>query len=135
MVENRIKHFEFIQEIIKRLSNNSFLIKGWSLTLTVATLGFILKGEGVNWGWFVLIPTLIFWYLDAYYLSLEKSYRDLYNQLRLNPHQIEPFYLEASKFRVGKNRTFNVFISRTIFPIYLIQIIILGQEQRLFDFL
>ena len=33
-----LKEIDVIQDIIKRLANNSFMIKGWALTLIVATL-------------------------------------------------------------------------------------------------
>gem|GEM_PF-6654994 len=33
MDENKRKHLDLIQAIITRLSNNSFLIKGWCITL------------------------------------------------------------------------------------------------------
>jgi hypothetical protein len=31
--ESELKHLEFIQGVIARLANNSFLLKGWSVTL------------------------------------------------------------------------------------------------------
>ena len=33
MNENKLKHLEFIQNIITRMNSNSFVIKGWSITL------------------------------------------------------------------------------------------------------
>jgi len=35
-MEAKLKHLEMIQDVIKRMASNSFLLKGWSLTLVVA---------------------------------------------------------------------------------------------------
>lgn len=32
-MENRIKHLELIQVIITRMAGNSFMLKGWAVTL------------------------------------------------------------------------------------------------------
>ena len=36
MKEDKIRYIELIQNIINRLANNSFLLKGWVITLLVA---------------------------------------------------------------------------------------------------
>ena len=38
MMENKIKHLEFIQSTITRMNQNSFQIKGWMITLVSALL-------------------------------------------------------------------------------------------------
>ena len=43
--EFMLKEIELIQDIIKRMAFNSFLIKGWTITLVAVTL--LLKGEHV----------------------------------------------------------------------------------------
>ncbi len=84
--EFMLKEVEIIQEIIKRMAFNSFLIKGWSVTLVVAAL--LLKGNQYQ-VLIAFIPLLVFWYLDAYFLWQERMYRKLYmwvvkNRLRTN---------------------------------------------------
>ena len=32
-MENKLRHLEMIQNIISRMANNSFLLKGWTVTL------------------------------------------------------------------------------------------------------
>jgi hypothetical protein len=39
-----LKHLEFIQAVITRLANDSFLRKGWALTVAGAFYGFAVKG-------------------------------------------------------------------------------------------
>jgi hypothetical protein len=74
--EYMLKEITLIQEIIKRMASNSFLIKGWSVTLVVATL--LLKGDKHH-ALIAFIPLLVFWFLDAYFLWQERLYRKLYN--------------------------------------------------------
>ena len=76
-----LKEIEVIQDIIKRMANNSFLIKGWALTLVVATL--LLKVPRYE-SWIAFIPLLMFWFLDSYFLWQEKLYRELYNWVVTN---------------------------------------------------
>src|SRR6266404_6186943 len=80
MADEKLKYLEFLQAAISRMASNSFLIKGWSVTLGTAVLGFSVKEN--NWGMALvaLIPTASFWALDAYYLSLEKLFRDLWQK-------------------------------------------------------
>ena len=41
--EARIKHLEFIQSVITRMATNSFLAKGWALTVAGALYGFAVN--------------------------------------------------------------------------------------------
>jgi hypothetical protein len=72
------KYLEFIQGAITRLASQSFALKGWSVTLGVAIIGLTAKDSQPQLAWFALVPTLSFWGLDAYYLALEKQFRELY---------------------------------------------------------
>nr|WP_293298151.1 hypothetical protein [Allomuricauda sp.] len=77
--ENRVKHLEFIHNVIDRLSHKSFLVKSWSITTITALMAFgIDKGD---YRIFIVgFPvSLLFWYLDSHYLWLEKSFRQLYD--------------------------------------------------------
>ena len=80
--EHRIKHLEFIQSVITRMAHNSFLLKGWSVTLVAAI--FVLAAKDANEAYAVLafFPGLAFWGLDAYYLRQERLFRKLYDAVR-----------------------------------------------------
>jgi hypothetical protein len=69
------KEAEIIQNIIKRESSQSFLIKGWTVSLIVATL--ILQGQKIHI-MIAFIPLLAFWFLDAHYLQIIRRYKNLY---------------------------------------------------------
>ena len=47
MMENKIKHLEFIQSTITRMNQNSFQIKGWMITLVSALLALYASSERV----------------------------------------------------------------------------------------
>jgi hypothetical protein len=78
MADERLKYLEFIQAAISRMAGNSFLIKGWSVALGTALLGFSVKENNWAIALVALIPAGSFWALDAYYLALERLFRDLW---------------------------------------------------------
>ena len=47
-MENKRKHLEFIQSVIARMNSNSFLIKGWSITLVSALFALAAKDSNLN---------------------------------------------------------------------------------------
>ena len=79
-----VKHLELIQGVINRLAHDSFLVKGWSMTLLAAGVIFITRGE-VRSDCVILafiVPVFGFWLLDAYFLQHERLFRELYNEIR-----------------------------------------------------
>lgn len=74
------KHLEFIQAIITRLAGNSFQMKAWNVALATAAVGFAAaKDSHSTAAVLAAAPSFAFWCLDAYYLGLERIYRDMYN--------------------------------------------------------
>lgn len=73
------KPLEFMQAIIARLAGNSFQMKTWNVALATAAIGFAAAKDGrPAAAMYALVPALVFWILDAYYLALEFRYRELY---------------------------------------------------------
>ena len=69
-----------IQEVISRMANNSFALKGWTVTLAAGI--FTLSGNAIRTNfWFLFLPIIIFRGLDAFYLSKERSSRALYKHM------------------------------------------------------
>ena len=81
-MEKKLKHLEFIQGVVNRLAGNSFLVKGWPVTL-VAALFALAAGEGAGsrLALVALLPVLVFWLLDGYFLWQERLFRALYNEV------------------------------------------------------
>lgn len=94
--EYMLKEIEIIQDIIKRMASNSFLIKGWAITLVVVVL--LLKGTRYQ----VLIsfiPLLVFWFLDAYFLWQERMYRKLYEWVINNRLKTDKYLFDMNAYR------------------------------------
>ena len=81
--ELKLKHLDYIQDTLVRMANNSFLLKGWSVTLIGAIMG--LNKDGLDWKVILISLFLltIFWALDAYYLKQERIFRAKYDEIRL----------------------------------------------------
>ena len=72
-------HLGLIQSVIQRMAGNSVSCKTWCITLVSAILVIVVDKGKSSYALITLIPTLLFFVLDTYYLSLEKAYRDSYN--------------------------------------------------------
>lgn len=126
MTENQIKHLEFIQNIITRMNSNSFQIKGWMITIVSALLAIFASSEKkeVLYLFVAIAPTLIFWFLDAYYVRQERKFRGLYDDVRTPPksenqqENIPDFSMNTDKYKGGKYRFCCCFTSSTILPLY-----------------
>ena len=81
MEQEKIQHLEFIQNIINRMNTNSFQIKEWMITIVSALLALYASGDNVTYIFVAIIPTFLFWYLDAYYLQQERKFRKLYDDV------------------------------------------------------
>lgn len=119
IMENKIKHLEMIQAIIIRMAQNSFMIKGWALTLVVAMFAFVPKTAGLFVP-IVIVPILIFTLLDAYYLQLERRYRKLYDIVRNKEEAEIDFELKITKECKDRSNSFlNCTFSRSILFYYI----------------
>jgi len=111
--EYMLKEVDIIQDIINRMAFNSFMIKGWAITLVVVTL--LLKGSN-HQVWIAFIPLLVFWFLDAYFLRQERMYRKLYKWVINNRLKTEEYLFDMNARRC-ENEVQS--IPRTMFSITL----------------
>jgi hypothetical protein len=72
-------HLTILQAVIQRMANNSSSSKAWCITLVSAILVIVADKGKPQYAWITVIPTLLFLVLDAYYLALEKGFRNAYN--------------------------------------------------------
>ena len=73
------KEIDLIQACIARMANNSFLLKGWAITIIAVGLALTDKSQDqAAISTIVLIPLFCFWYLDGFFLRTEKMYREMY---------------------------------------------------------
>jgi hypothetical protein len=115
-MEAKFKHLEFIQNVITRMNSNSFLIKGWAITLVSALFG--LAAQNSNQQYVMVTYTIIpaFWIMDGFYISQERQYRKLYEEAAAK--DVVDFNMNASRFN-GENRTWlSGIFSKTLLVFY-----------------
>lgn len=112
------QHLSFIQGVITRMNSNSFSMKGWMVAI-VSALAAVYASDAANpcgYIYFVIaIPVvLIFCGLDAYYLKMEKQYRDLYNKVLERPTTTD-FDMDVSGY---KRTLWQAFKSPSVWILY-----------------
>lgn len=99
---NRVKHLEMIQAVVARLGNDSFLVKGWTVTVSGAFIGFGVTRDDWALAGLSIVPTLLFWALDTYFLRAERLFRVLYDHVRDPTYGVEPFFMGATTAAFAK---------------------------------
>lgn len=119
-ISNKHKHLEFIQSSIGRMAGNLFLLKGWSITLIAAL--FALAAKDTN-RFFIVVayfPLFIFWFLDGYFLVMERRFRSLYEHVRQLKEEEIDFSMDTEPFKSEpRNQWISALFSRTLFPYYV----------------
>lgn len=96
-MENKIKHLEMIQNVIGRMASNSFMLKGWTVTLVVAAFTLLYENTSIKSLLVAIVPIVLFWGLDAYYLMLERLYRRLYTRVQKQDENEIDFSMNISE--------------------------------------
>jgi hypothetical protein len=78
---DRLEYVKMIQTAIGRMAQNSFVLKGWSVTLATGILAVALGERQQAFAWLGLLPALAFWGLDAFYLRQEQLFRALHDNV------------------------------------------------------
>jgi hypothetical protein len=117
-MDPKLKHLEFIQAVVTRMAGNSFLLKGWSVTLVAALFALAAKESNPIFLPVAYYPVLVFWILDGYFLSQERMFRDLYDKVRTTPGSDTDFSMDASGFDKGRNTWSNSTLSTTLLLFY-----------------
>lgn len=97
-----LKALDFIQRCVTRMADNSTKAKRWLSALLILFIGIVGRENGiVNASVFVvvIVMVLMFWGLDAYYLTLERLYRERYEFLtKDHDFSMDDFILNPRKF-------------------------------------
>ena len=120
-MDKKMKHLELIQGIINRMASNSFMLKGWAVSLVSGI--FVLASKDTDKLYFLVayIPVTVFWFLDAYYLFQERLYRSLYEKVQNTDENSIDFSLKATtvEFDSEQNRFCCCLLSKTEAWFYL----------------
>ena len=102
------------------MAGNLFFLKGWAITLIAALFALAAKDTNPKYVFIAYCPLLIFWILDGYFLSQERQYRDLYNDVRLRDEKNIDFSMDASVYRDNpRNRWVRSMCSPTLLWFYV----------------
>lgn len=135
MEAERLEHLRMIQAIIGRMGQNSFLLKGWSVTLTVGILAAATAGREVGFALLALLPALVFWGLDAFYLRQERLFRALHDDVCASFGK-DPviFSLDTRKVQATVTSWWRTLFAKTVLglhgPLVISIILITGIIQR-----
>ena len=117
------------QDIINRMPNNSRNCKACLITIVTASTALQISQETISYGWLMIIVCLMFWYLDAFYLALERLHRDneknFVSELKKENYSIEDLiFCFSTKGNNKLGLTVKVMLFTSCFPdIILIAII------------
>jgi hypothetical protein len=71
------QYLQMMQDNIERMASNSANCKTWMVTILSALMAIQCTIHDLN-GWLLLglLPIVLFWYMDVYYLHLERGMRN-----------------------------------------------------------
>ena len=125
------KEIDLIQGVINRMAHNSFMLKGWLVTIIVAVLALtkdtLLTNKVDYLSLILMLPLIVFWYLDAFFLHKERCYRKLYDWVIENRKNTDEhlYSLNYMRFEKDVDNIFCIMFSKTLFPFYGITAMIL----------
>ena len=131
-VDEMHKEIDLLQSCIDRMAKNSFMIKGWFVSIYAVILALLPEKVDVMLLCVVLIVVnILFWYLDGVYLRDEKIYRRIYQwvvEARKQNDRELMYQLELNLYKnkigtmdsVGK-----IMLSKSLFIFYAIQLAVL----------
>jgi hypothetical protein len=96
-MEAKLKHLEFIQTAIGRMATNSFLFKGWAITIAAGLFAFAAVNNKKALVIIALVSTILFWGLDGYYLWLERGFVELYRKVSAKAESEIDFAMKIDK--------------------------------------
>lgn len=112
------KEIDLIQACITRMAHNSFLLKGWAISIIAVVLALADKAANpALLSSVLLIPLLSFWYLDAFFLRTEKMYRKMYEWIlekRKNDDTAYLYDLNPHRFKKEVDSSWKVMWSVTL---------------------
>ena len=129
------KHLEFLQNNITRMNQCSFQMKGWAITIVSAIIAaYVATITDTNPGnkLFIIvaiIPTIIFWFLDSFYLSKENKFIGMYNDVAGITEDkkhiaLKEYEMPMKKYRGWKYSIFKAMLSPS--EIILYGLIVIG---------
>lgn len=125
------KEIDLIQDCIKRMAQNSFMVKGWLITLLSVIIALLPKTFDIKLLCIMgIIIILCFWYLDGFFLRTETLYRWKYEWVIKNRYTSDDFFYDLNPYNKntrlqndnGSDKTeptiLSIMLSKTLRPMY-----------------
>lgn len=129
MPDGKKEYLQMLQEPICRMSTISAIFKGFAATI-VAGISVISYSTTNIW---VLglsfLPVFAFAILDIYYLKLERKFRFLFDQVRLDKHDIDfsmKLTIDPLEIISARARTWDCIKSPSIYLFYPLMLLVLA---------
>ncbi len=122
MDDAKIAHLTMVQEVIGRMASNSLALKSLAATVAAAIIALAASqseqgGDASTVALMTLLPLAIFWFLDAYYLRIEKAYRGLFDAVRRG-QAVEAFTMDYRPFKAGLVETLRIGVLNPVMGVY-----------------
>ena len=128
MSEDQRAYLQMLQEPICRMSTISAIFKGFAATIVAGISAISYASTNIWVLGLSFLPVLAFAILDVYYLKLERKFRFLFDQVRLDKHEID-FSMKLTNDPLeiisAKARTWDCIKSPSIYLFYPLMIAIL----------
>lgn len=115
-------HLGILQTVIQRMAGNRSSAKAWCITLVAAILVVVADKGHPQYALIALIPTVLFLVPDAYYLALERGFRESYRlfigKLHRGQLRAADLYEVNPKGSLARG-VFAAFLSFSILPFYV----------------
>ena len=139
-----LQYLQMMQENITRMAGNSANAKTWLITIVTGFFAIGCSIKDLDW-WLLLaiIPIVVFWYIDAYYLSLERALRNreqiyinLMNSLENTGDNLidekqntlfdfRPLFMDNDDDDLKLKKTKCMMLNKSVYPVYLIMLFLI----------
>jgi hypothetical protein len=139
-----LQYLQMMQENITRMAGNSANAKTWLVTIVTGFFAIGCSIKDLDW-WLLLaiIPIVVFWYIDAYYLSLERALRNreqiyinLMNSLESTGDNLidekqntlfdfRPLFMDNDDDDLKLKKTKCMMLNKSVYPVYLIMLFLI----------
>lgn len=127
------QYLQMLHDVIARMATNSANCKTWLISLIT---GFLAISVGIetlrSWIWLLFLPIGMFWYLDQWYLSLERAFRNrersFLNALLIDKnsddeyqkllYDFKPLFLPKEDKAKGLVSTDGIWRTKSVVPFY-----------------
>ncbi len=136
-----LQYLHMMQENITRMAKNSANAKTWLITIVTGFFAIGCSIKDLDW-WLLLaiIPIIVFWYIDAYYLCLERALRNreqTYINLMNSSESSEvnlikekqnalfdfsPLFKDNEDENKKLKKTKCMMLNKSVYPVYLIML-------------